>query len=498
MLAAQSFAKSLSHTAWRGVVGRTERRVNAFGNALGESVASSMQSGYNTPAGGEAADYRNGMDVDSDNATAQRDWFAGMSPRLGGYSGDAAAPIAGSAEEGSARAQQLARIARMANDPSAIGSPASFRVEVGGTLLGADLQAYNQVTVDMASRNGESLAPTRVNAERLGLFPLGARTGADLMDDGRASASDYWSAVQDAGAQDGSFLKYAAGGTMRTLASAGYFIKDAAVGAWNDPADLWHGARKAFVNFGPEVFNGAVTLTKASLNGWSLIAEQLGADDGTFAGFRASDPYNIPLLSPYANKAQSLTSMLTNAATGVGLAKYGGYGLAIDDVGSLGNLSQRGAVGLRLVGPAESAPWVDFSRVDGVSPGFYRADPRQLRFTQPTASPNFSNGGTIDSLVADLRAGRVRPDQVGDPLRVVLVEGRPFSFDNRRLVSFNAAGVDNVPIQVMGLEDAAFASRFRQRFNPILGEGQQVVIAKSADQKAAQQLLYRLGLTNRP
>ena len=86
MLAAQSFAKSLSHTAWRGVVGRTVRRVNAFGNALGDSLAGAMQSGYNTPAGGGAYDYRNGMDVDSDNAMAQREamyGLGGMGARLG-------------------------------------------------------------------------------------------------------------------------------------------------------------------------------------------------------------------------------------------------------------------------------------------------------------------------------------------------------------------------------------------------------------------------------
>ena len=76
-----------------------------------------------------------------------------------------------------------------------------------------------------------------------------------------------------------------------------------------------------------------------------------------------------------------------------------------------------------------------------MAPGFYRANPAQLRFTQSDASPFFSKGGTIDSLVGDLRAGRVTADQVGDPLQVVMHQGKPFSIDNRRVVAFSQAGV---------------------------------------------------------
>jgi hypothetical protein len=122
-----------------------------------------------------------------------------------------------------------------------------------------------------------------------------------------------------------------------------------------------------------------------------------------------------------------------------------------------------------------------------------------LRLTQPTVSPNFSDGGTISDLVRDLRAG-LRPDDVrGGPLRVVIQDGKAWSYDNRRLVAFNLADVRDVPIQVMDLRaDPVFRAKFVDRLNPIRGEGQQVVIAKSTEQKAAQQLLHRLGLTNRP
>ena len=135
-----------------------------------------------------------------------------------------------------------------------------------------------------------------------------------------------------------------------------------------------------------------------------------------------------------------------------------------------------------------------------VAPGFYRADPRQLRFTQSDASPNFIDPvtkkpiGTIDSLVADLRAGKVTPDQVGKPLQVVMYEGKPFSIDNRRLTAFNLAEVRDVPIEVVSLKDAGVAKRFFDRFDPIRGEGLNIVITPTSGRTAAQTLLRDQGL----
>lgn len=61
-----------------GKVNATQAAVDAFGNVLGESIASANSSGgYNTPAGGEALGYRNGMDVQDDLAVtaADRAWM---------------------------------------------------------------------------------------------------------------------------------------------------------------------------------------------------------------------------------------------------------------------------------------------------------------------------------------------------------------------------------------------------------------------------------------
>ena len=153
----------------------------------------------------------------------------------------------------------------------------------------------------------------------------------------------------------------------------------------------------------------------------------------------------------------------------------------------------------RESGPGLRAPFVDFDAVDSLAPGLYRADPQQLRFMQPTVSPNYSVGGhTIASTADDLRLGRVTPDGLGDPLRVVMIEGKPFSFDNRRLLSYSLADVREAPIQVMGLEDPAFARQVRARFNSIDGQGLKVVIATSGERPAVLADLYRQGKIQRP
>ena len=118
---------------------------------------------------------------------------------------------------------------------------------------------------------------------------------------------------------------------------------------------------------------------------------------------------------------------------------------------------------------------------------------------QPTVSPNFSTGGyTIASTADDLRLGRVTPEQLGDPLRVVMIDGKPFSFDNRRVLSYNMAGTRDVPIQVLGLDDPAFAVKVDARFNPIEGQGLRVVVVPSSERNGVMADLYRRGMIQRP
>ena len=130
-----------------------------------------------------------------------------------------------------------------------------------------------------------------------------------------------------------------------------------------------------------------------------------------------------------------------------------------------------------------------------LAPGLYRANPQQIRFGQHVASPNFSNGGTINDTIAELLAGK-SPDQIGSPIRVIYRDDVPFTLDNRRLIAFNAAGVDSIPIQVVSAGDPAIATLLRNptRMNPIAGEGRYIIVTPKVDQQSARQLLLENGL----
>ncbi|HSV71501.1 MAG TPA: hypothetical protein VLI72_15435 [Methylibium sp.] len=173
--------------------------------------------------------------------------------------------------------------------------------------------------------------------------------GGGLLASGRASMNDYWSRVADAGVSEGSFLKYMAGRAMQFAGNVGYSLADMGVAVYNNPEQSLAGGLKSIANFGPEAFNGATNLVRTSLNGYSMLAEKLGAGDGAFAGFRGSDAYNITPLFGYDNQAQAGGALLTQVALGVGLAKYGGYSLELN-TGSAGTLSAN-PLPLRLAAP---------------------------------------------------------------------------------------------------------------------------------------------------
>jgi hypothetical protein len=68
-------------------------------------------------------------------------------------------------------------------------------------------------------------------------------------------------------------------------------------------------------------------------------------------------------------------------------------------------------------------------------------DPNSVRFSQSSISPHFGDGGTIDELAEELRAGRIRSADIPS-LRLVEKEGLFFTLDNRRLEAFRRAGVE--------------------------------------------------------
>jgi hypothetical protein len=109
------------------------------------------------------------------------------------------------------------------------------------------------------------------------------------------------------------------------------------------------------------------------------------------------------------------------------------------------------------------------------------------------ASPFFSDGRRVDDTIEALRSGAIRADDVGSPIQVVQYDGKLFSLDNRRLATFQHAGVNDIPIEMVSLKNQHVYERFIDRFDPIDGEGLNIIFATSKQRLEAQQLLFDYG-----
>jgi hypothetical protein len=125
-----------------------------------------------------------------------------------------------------------------------------------------------------------------------------------------------------------------------------------------------------------------------------------------------------------------------------------------------------------------------------------RMSPFAIRFSQPTVSQTFSDGRTIQSTMKALQSGETLVDDI-PVIRVVDYNGQVFTLDNRRLVAFQSAGVDSVPVQFVSLGDAEIAKKFIDRFNPV-NNGMNIVITQSSKKgrKPAEKLLKKYGKIN--
>lgn len=114
-------------------------------------------------------------------------------------------------------------------------------------------------------------------------------------------------------------------------------------------------------------------------------------------------------------------------------------------------------------------------------------DPREIRFTQDTASPNFSDGGTITEAVAKLRRD---PTTVSEfpVIRVVEYKLQIWSLDNRRLTCFKAAQLDEIPVQLVDLNDPVVKAEFLKKFRPI-NDGLNNIIVPKEHRGDARKLL---------
>ncbi|MEU1181326.1 hypothetical protein ABZ464_27500 [Streptomyces sp. NPDC005820] len=64
-----------------------------------------------------------------------------------------------------------------------------------------------------------------------------------------------------------------------------------------------------------------------------------------------------------------------------------------------------------------------------------------MRFTQDSIGANFKNGKSVQSLVDDLKTGKVTAGDL-PPIRIFQKDGKIYSLDNRRLHAAQEAGVN--------------------------------------------------------
>jgi Flp pilus assembly pilin Flp len=120
------------------------------------------------------------------------------------------------------------------------------------------------------------------------------------------------------------------------------------------------------------------------------------------------------------------------------------------------------------------------------------ANPKDILFSQPTISQNFSSGHTINETVDALKSGKLKPTDL-PPIRVIEKDGRLITLDNRRLAAFEAAGVKEIPVQKVSLSDPAIAKEFRRKFNPVNGGQHVVVTPNAAGREEAERVLRESG-----
>jgi hypothetical protein len=121
------------------------------------------------------------------------------------------------------------------------------------------------------------------------------------------------------------------------------------------------------------------------------------------------------------------------------------------------------------------------------------ANPNDILFTQDTVSPNFEDSTTITERVKQLKAGQ-SPDSV-PIIKVVEYEGKLWTLGNRRLLMFQNAGVTDIPINRVSLEDPLINKEFFRKLSPIEG-GRRIVVVRRAGREAARRVLRRYGKYN--
>ena len=125
--------------------------------------------------------------------------------------------------------------------------------------------------------------------------------------------------------------------------------------------------------------------------------------------------------------------------------------------------------------------------------GVHHLDPKTIKFSQPNVGTHFSNGKSLSETINDLHSGAVSPHDF-PPIQVVQKDGQLFTIDNRRLLAFNAAGIEKIPVEIVSLENPAVAYKLANRFDPILGKGDVAIVVNKSMRNEALDLLNELNM----
>ena len=212
---------------------------------------------------------------------------------------------------------------------------------------------------------------------------------ADYFANGHQNNTDYYSAMQDRAVAEGSFPKYIAGLAGKKAGDIFYGTADTGRALINNPAGGVTGAFKAAtLNLGPELFDSSANLLKTSLNGYSLAAEQLGlVDQGTFAGFRATDAYNLTPVLNYNNDAERGGALVAGLLGGKALGEFGDYNVRLpitvgDSVPSM--FGQAGSISFTPQNPFVSNEGIDLTLK-------YKSDWTEAQRAEATAKAQILN-----------------------------------------------------------------------------------------------------------
>lgn len=286
--------------------------VDAFGNALGSSLASaSAGSSVQGQGPWSEADYRNGSDIQSDNAAVQRQAQPYYDQMVDVFSQDLGAMGAA----GAAVADNWARDSSLNRAVSDAGRDMSSSLPVR-----ADSGSGLKVPYGYADAWGPKFGAMDGS---LSGSNLAARFGQGL-----------WGAVKGVVVEP--FLQ------VRDLGLAGASV------AYNEVLrdagdELWL----------PPMKSG---MADAYANGASQTRLMLQSNPLTGIGVVSYDLTTATMSGDWGTVAEMGGGLVGGLAIGKGVSKYGGYGRTLDDIGATGPMaSQMGAVVPRLVAPDVAA-----------------------------------------------------------------------------------------------------------------------------------------------